>query len=284
MSTVTQSFLNNVTGIAAGDTTKFANIPLGGQLGLGSRLALIDASTPQVFTPAIAIVTHTPSMFKQIEHADSILKSLIERHAQSITGIDFGYTLEQAPTPAGHDGQELQMPTNAKRTAISPSITYPEVQGNLVWQFHKTWICMIRHPDTQASAMAALNGNQELNPMVFSSFSMDICFIQFDSTMRPENIIDGFMVTNMWPTETGNFGLQREIGTSQLQQRSIAYTGLMQHNKNTFRAAQNIASTLNLHVADFENAPPIAEQISERLRDKGVSKEIEDIGNEFTEV
>jgi hypothetical protein len=284
MAQVTQAFLNNVSGIAAGDTTKFANIPLGGQLGIGTRLPLIDAATPQVFTPAVAIVTHTPTMFRQIPHADSILKSLIERHALSISGIDFGYTLESAGVIAGHDGQELQMPTNAKRTAISPSISLPEVQGNLVWRFIKNWICMIRHPDTQASAMAAMFGNTELNPMVFSSFSMDICIIQFDPTMMPENIVDGFMITNMWPTETGNFGLQREVGTTQIQQRDVPFTGIMQHNKSTFRAAQNIARTLNLHRADFENAVPIAEQIEDSLKDKGISSEIETIASEFVEV
>jgi hypothetical protein len=283
MSALTQAFLNKVGSVAAGETTKLANIPLGGQLGVGARLPMLDAVTPQVFTPVVAVVTHTPTMFKAMDKADSILKALVERHAKSITGIDFGYTLEAASTMTFSDGQELQMPTHSKRTAISPSIVYPEIQGNLAWQFHKMWLTTIRNPDTQASALAALGQDNDLNPMVFSAFSMDICFIQFDPTMKPENIIDGFMVTNMWPLETGNFGLQREIGTTQTQDRTIPYAGIMQHNKRTFRAAQDIATALGLHKANFDNAPSIATQIEERLTDKGVSAEIEEIGNEFDE-
>lgn len=279
---MTNALLNNVaTGIAAGETSKLANIAVGGQLGLGARLPLIDAATPQVFSPVVAIVTHTPSMFKQVQHADSILKALVERHAKSITGIDFGYTLDSQDTPAGHDGQTIKMPTAAKRTEVNPTFVWQEIQGNLVWRFFMNWIRMIRHPDTNASSLAALTPEGELNPMLLSSFTMDVCFIQFDPTMRPENIIDVSMITAMWPQETGLIGMQREIGTTQLQERSIPFNGVIQHNDSTFVAGQNIARALNLHRANFDKAPAVAAQIEEKLADKGISAEIEEITSEF---
>lgn len=278
-STMVNAFINNATGIAAGDS-KIANISAGAQLGLGARLTLLDAATPLAFSPAVVIVTHTPTMFKDIQYADAILKTLVERHAKSITGIDFGYTLEQQETPAGHDGQQLKMPTHSKRTDVSPSMVFQEINGNLVWQFHRRWMSLIRDPDTNASAMAAWD-TDDLSPQLLSSFSMDIAVIQFDPTMRPENIIDAAMITGMWPTETGNFGFQREIGTTQLQERTIPYTGVVQHNDNTRTAAQNIAKVLNLHKANFNVAPPIAEQIEDRLGDKGISAEIEEVMADF---
>lgn len=281
----TDALLQNVEQIAAGNGDgKIANIMSGGQLGVGAQLPKIDAATPQVFTPAVIIVTHTPSMFQSISNADAILKSLIERHAKSVTGIDFGYTLEGAPVPAGHDGQELNMPTNSKRTPIAPSFVFPEIMGNLVWNFFKFWISMIRHPDTHGSALSAIFNDETFDPMVFSSFSMDLCVIQFDTTMRPENIVDGFMVTNMWPQETGMFGLQREIGVTQLQDRTIPFFGVMQHNQNTYKAAKSIAEALNLHKANYDVSTPISDAIASRLQDKGLSQEITEIASEFQEI
>jgi len=281
---INNAFLTDVGHIAAGSDSKLSNIAVGGQLGVGAHLPNIDAATPQVFSPAVIIVTHTPSMFREhgMSKADSILKALVERHAKSITGIDFGYTLEGQETPVGHDGQTQYMPTNTKRTAITPSMTFQELQGNLIWNFFRNWIWMINHPDTHASGLTPIVDNNELSPMVFSSFAMDIVVIQFDPTMRPENILDGFQVVNMWPQETGMFGLQRDISAGgQMQERTIPFYAMMQHNKNSYLAAQNIAKALNLHKANYSNAPAVARAIEEKLADTGIDQEIQDIMSDF---
>lgn len=284
-STMTDALLENVSNIASGDGSgKISNIMAGGQLGIGNHLAKIDASTPQVFTPAVVIVTHTPTMFKSITKADAILKALIERHAKSITGIDFMYSLDTSPVPAGHDGQELQMPTNSKRSAVSPSFVFDEIKGNLVWNFFKLWMHLIRHPDTHASALSALFNNQDFDPQIFSSFCMDICVIQFDPTMQPQNIMDSYFITNMFPTENGNAGFQREIANTQLQERTIPFTGVVQHNINTYRAGVAIADTLQLHKANYDLATPIATSIESKLSEMGNAEEIAEIAAEFKDI
>jgi len=264
-----------------------ANIVKSGQLGIGNHLPNIDGFTPEVFMPTVAVVTHTPTMFKHFEWAEPILKALIERHAKEISGIDFGYTIEAAGTIVGHDKQELQMPLINSRTAISPSYVFQELKGNLVFDFFKFWMDLIRHPDTGGSALASLlqdTDAEAISPLLISSFCMDVYFIQYDITLRPENIIDAFAVTAQWPYDTGTFGLQRIIGVSQMMDRTIPMYGIMQHNQNTYNAGRHIAEVLNIHKADYSLSTPIATKISDRLSDKGISKEIEDIANEFKEV
>lgn len=267
-----------------GHGSRKANIVRSGQLGIGSHLPLIDGSTPEVFIPAVAVVTNAPNMFKNFPFAEPILKALIERHCKEFTGIDFGHSIESAGTVIGHDKQELQMPLANSRTAISPSAVMQELKGNLVFDFFKFWMDLIRDSDTNASALAAILADEQVDPLVISDFTMSVCFIQYDVTLRPENILGGYMVTAMWPYETGNVGLQRAIGTTQMLDRTIPFHGIMQHNQNTYNGAKAIAEVLEIHKADYSLATPIATKISDRLSDKGLAKEISEISEEFKEL
>lgn len=253
-----------------------------GQLGVGPQLTRIDAATPLVFPPIVPIITHVPTMFRSFPHAVSILKALVERHTKTITGIDFGYEIEEGTGYALADGQEAKVPTKTKRTAVSPSMTFAEVNGNLVWNFFKFWITMMCDADTHHSRLAAvMTENDQMDPFVYSFFAMDIMFIQFDITMKPENIIDATFGTTIWPKTTGNIGMQKEIGVSNIQERSIDFNGIIQHNENTYNAGVAIAEMLNLHKANFDFALPIASSIEEAAQQQGVQQEIEAIMQEF---
>ena len=74
--------------------TQYANIVHAGQLGVASDLRKIDACTPLALPSIIPVVIHIPNMFKKIQFMPELLKEIIERHAKSITGLEFGYTLE----------------------------------------------------------------------------------------------------------------------------------------------------------------------------------------------
>lgn len=255
---------------AAVPSDTVADLPFSAQLGYGPNLPQIDGATPLTLSPAVIVVTHIPTMFAGIPGAPETLKALVERHAKEITGIEFGLQLEHASVPVGQDGQELSMPTNSKRTAVTPTFTWPELQGNLVWNFIKTWIEMIKHPDTQASMLSATNLDTTMYPMLMSSFTMTVCVIQFDPTMRPENIIDAYFITNMWPQETGLNGTKRVIGHTEMPERQIAFHGVLQHNANTKTAGQIIASALKLHQTNFNIAVPVAVAVDANIDNMGL--------------
>ena len=245
------------------DESKFpsrvANIVDGGQLGTGIQITRLDAATPLVFNPAVLVVTQTPAMWNNNPRAQKMLKSLVEVHAKSVSGLDVTYQLETASTPVGWDGQEMKVPTRTTRQGVDPSFTWQEVTGNLVWNFMRKWIFDIQHPDTNASLMSAQGiaveqGSNTMPPFLMSSFCMSMVAIQFDPTMRPENIIDGFYYTCMFPITTGEFGIERTWGTTQTKERSIQFTALVQHNDNTKWLAQEIASILGFHTVNYNKA------------------------------
>ena len=277
------SIIRNAGRIASTPDSSIANLTTGAQLGLGPHLAHLDAATPMVLNPIVPIVTHSPTMFRGIPHFDDVLKSLIEKHAKSISGIDFEYTLEGSPTPVGHDGQQMYMPTQSRRSSVTPQFTWQDVYGNLIWNFFSNWIKMVRHPDTQASTLGGIEGG-EIAPQLMSSFSMDVMFIQFDPTMQPENIIDAFMITSMWPQQSGMAGFQRTPGEVTMPERSVSFYGVLQHNINTKRTAKQIAEVIGMHRVDYNVAVPIAKQISSRLTNKGIQQEVAEAIATFNDI
>ena len=295
MTVLTNALLNGVANICNNQSATINDITVGGQLGVGPRLANIDGATPLVFAPAIPIITHIPTMFtpaagtattssttSQGSTMGGVLKALIERHSKTITGVDFGYEMDEGSAYVLADGQEAKIPTKNKRSQISPNMTFAEIQGNLVWNFFRQWMMMISNPDTHFSSMASMaNGNDSLAPYVYSYFSMDMLLISFDPTMLPQNIIDAVFITTMWPKTTGQLGMKREIATAETPERSIDFNGIVQHNSNVYQAAVAIAQTLQLHRENFQFATPIATSIEPAAQNMGLQQEVTDIMNNF---
>ena len=274
--TLTNAVISNAGRIAADPSAPIANLGAGAQLGVGPHLVELDAATPLALHPIVPVVVHVPTMFENIPYATDTLKALIERHAQTITGIDLEYTLESAQSPLGHDGQQINMPTHSRRTQINPSFTWREATGNLVWNFHKLWIEMIRHPDTQASQLGALAAG-DISPQLLSSFTMDILFIQYDSTHVAAQIIDGFFVTSMYPQGTGPSAYQRTVAEVQIPERNITYNGIIQHSNSTVQIAKRVAELLNMHSVNYDEAQPVADSIPGNLANLGIQAEIAEL-------
>lgn len=282
MTVLTGALLKNVANISTNPNATINDITKGGQLGIGPRLANIDAATPLVFSPLVPIVTHIPTMFNAVPKMKEILKALVERHTKTITGVDFGYEMDEGSAYMLADGQEAKIPTKNKRTAISPNMTFAEIQGNLVWNFFRQWMSMISSPDTHASSLAAMTNSTDIDPFVYSYFCMDVLLINFDPTMLPKNIIDAYFVTTMWPKTTGQIGAKREVGTTDGGiERSIDFNGILQHNSAVYNAAVSIAESLGLHKANFNLATPVATAIESNASGLGTSAEIKEILSTF---
>lgn len=251
------ALLQNVTQLGTEGRTAVADMTRGGQLGTGIRFPNIDAASPLVFNPAVIVVTHVPKMWEYHPKLQEMLKSIVETHAKSITGIDFGYQMETADTIVGHDGQTQKVPTRSTRTQISPSMTFQEVSGNLIWNLIRMWIYDMQHPDTNFSNLSAQLDGQNVAPWLMSSYSMSMVAIQFDPTGLPERIIDAAFYTNLFPTDTTELGIQRALGSSpEIKERTIPFTGIVQHNENTKELGYHIAKMLNLHKIAYDFAVP----------------------------
>lgn len=282
MPIMTGALTSNAGRLAAGDLMSVANIVEGGQYGFGNHIPNIDAATPLVLRPIVPVITHVPTMFQYLTDFPETLKALVERHTTRIDGIDLQYTLEDATVPSGQDGQELHMPTNARRAAISPSMAMPEIAGNLVWNFFTYWMRLIKDPDTQASSLAGvIPTGTTLQPHVMSMFTMDMLVIQYDTTLQPQNIIDAYFIVTMWPYDAGPAGYTKQLGNSEHQERTIQFHGVIQHNRNTRVIGQNIATVLKLHTYDYNFAVPAATDVESRVQGDGVAHEAAEIASTF---
>ena len=260
----------DTTSTGAGSNDLVSNITFSGQLGSGIRFNKLDGATPAVFNPTVCIVLNTPSMWQRYPKAQEMLRAIIETHATSITGIDFGYTLETAETIVGHDGQTLKVPTRTTRSGVDPAIEVPEYPGMPVYNLFKQWMFDIQHPDTNASILPSkmegaeytmdqtgANSNfQDMPGWFVSAYSMSMIVIQYDPSGLPDRIYDAAIITNMYPVSIGDVGFQRQLGTTEMKTRSITFTGLVQHNEMTKALGVNVAKMLAMHKVDYDFALP----------------------------
>ena len=251
---------NTSTGISSNALA--SNLTQSGQLGVGVKFTKLDGATPAVFNPVVCIVLNTPSMWDRYPKLQEMLRAIVETHAKTISGIDFGYTLETTDTPVGHDGQTLKVPTRTTRGAVNPSITVPEYPGMPVYNLFKQWIFDIQHPDTNASALPANIGDtarlqdSDIPGWFMSAYSMSMICIQYDPSGLPDRIYDACVITNMFPTEIGEIGFERSIGQTKPMERSINFSGLVQHNEMTKALGISVAKMLNMHKVNYNFALP----------------------------
>lgn len=261
------------------DDTRVGNIFTGGQLGAGINTPVLDAATPVVFPPTQIVVLHTPSMFAGMPHVGQAIKSLMECHAKNVSGIDFGQTISTDGVPVGHDGQQLEVPLDNKRSQVTPSFTFQEYTGCPVWFTHKYWQDCIQHPDSNVSragnaAMISSGGNRR--PRLVSDYSVAFLAIQPDVSYLPENINNAACYINVYPTDIGQFGYERNIGTSKLVERTITYTALVLDSDTVREAARMIWGTLRLANIDFMRRAIPYTAVNSALQQTGLAQEVQD--------
>lgn len=271
-----EQILKNMSSLGITDTAWVANTDLGGQLGLGLRAPNLDASAPLVLPNVVPIVIHTPTMYNDNLPMQYIMKNMVECFAKSITGIDVNYTEDFDETPVGHDGQNLSFPKKTKRAGINPNIIYQELLGNPFWNAHRKWMTDFQNPDTNVSYV----GMSDELTIVPSHYSMSVLFIQYDLTHRPDNIIDAFIVSNMFPQETGALGSEKQIAEHRSIERSISYTGLLHHTNQIRLIAKEVATAMAIHTVNYwKDAPSISQgvegHIQSNIIDTGLSKDIQ---------
>lgn len=269
------ALVGNAGRLASDDSGIIGNIMVGAQYGFSNHLDYLDSATPLALPPMRPIVTHAPTMFNYLPNFTSFFKNFIERHIHTFDGVPVQYSNAGTQMLNFADSQQPTMPTDTHRTPIEPNVTCQEVIGNCIWQFHRYWMWMIKDPDTSGASLAGIvPASQSLPPHVFSVFSGDLCCIQFDTTFRPENMIDAYFITAFWPNDIGDAGYRHEHGQTTVPERNISYHGVLQHNRNTAAAGRNIAEILNLHIPNADFATPVATTIESNIIDDGLRREV----------
>lgn len=276
------SLIANGGRFAPSPNAAIGNVIESGQLGFGPILKNLDGNTPPVFLPMQLVVLHVPTFFNYIQNGPAIFKALFELHLQQMDGFDPQYQMEVEGTPVGRDGQTMDVPMRQTRNKINPTCTWSEKIGNVIYNFGRLWMNAMRDIDTQASSMAGIiPAGTTLPPLVASMYAADILLIQYDTTMRPDNIIDALAITNFFPTDIGSPGYTLNQQQNTRPERQFTFTGVLQHNNNTIALAKNVATLLNLHTVNFQDAHPIADAIETEIRNEGIERQVSQILSTF---
>ena len=225
--------------------------PIQGQNGFINDYRQLDTTTPLVFGQLIPTLVHAPNIFEIYGTQTKLtltrfLKFLIESHANSITGVDIEYTLETVSSPSGQDGQQYIVPSKTTLTQPSPSFNWDELNNNIIFNFIKNWIFLVRHPRTQTSSRNYLLQTEpeltgsNLKPLVSSDISMTVLFTQYGAGGFKEDIIDAYLITNMYPTGSSPAGYQRNVSENVKPERNINFTGFLEHSPTINAFAQRV--------------------------------------------
>jgi hypothetical protein len=265
------------------------NYAIGGQMGMGPKIHNLDAATPQVYRNSVIVVTHTPTMFDTIPGGSQykhLIQYLIETYAHSVTGLDFSYSLDSQDMAVGFDSQSLPVPTQAKRNQPSPSFSFYELLGGLIHKFFTFWIKCVQDPDTNISLASSLLSNSDSSvaylPPVTSSWSMSFMAIQPDTTMRPDNVIDSAFYTAAFPTDTGDIGFNKAVGSTSLKERSVNFKAIVQHNTNTMYYGRELMKILQFHKLDY-NFSTVRGKIDDSIKISGLKDDLDTAVSEFAQ-
>lgn len=258
------------------DNSYIGNLIDGAQFGFAAHPEYIDGGTPLIMPPVIPIMVRSPGMMASLPQMLQMLKAMVERMPINIDGVDFTPSLETTTIPASPNGQMLTMPTNMRVEQTSPVWEIPEMNGMCVFQTFFSWMNMIRDTGTNASTLsdiAAYLNATTIPPHVMSTFTMDVLMLQFDMTYHPDNLIDAYILSSMFPTSIGSAGYKRTYGENAPQTRSINFASVLIRDRNTKVIGQRIARVLNLHKQNSNFAAPITTDIESILQGMGYEAE-----------
>lgn len=265
------NILSSVEGISIHGATSMtvANYEKGNR-GAGVNIDNLDAMSPMLFLGAVPLVLKTPTMYDNNPAMAKFIKCALELWGNQITGIDVSYTVNTEETSKFTDGQTIKNPTTTTRDPMSPSYTFTEVAGNMIWEGMRKWIWDFRHPDTGK----AFTGMTDPDPHVISAWSAVTQYIMFDGTQEPDRIIAAPIVYNMFPLGTDKLGLERIQGQSSIKERTIEFAAYYIDNAQTRLIGVSNAKNMNLQTLNWNNVRPKMVSPEELIKEAGMANEI----------
>ena len=82
---------------------------------------------------------------------------------------------------------------------------------------------------------------------------MTVLFTQYGSGGFKEDILDAYLITNMFPTGTGPGNYQRTMNENVKPERNITFTGFLEHSQAILAFAQRIHDTKYTSEGVIEN-------------------------------
>lgn len=219
----------------------------GAQMGPSTDFTSYLSNTPYVRRNLIAILVEAPRGFKHLDNPDiyvGTLKTLVELHAQSITGLNSQLDVQHEEVAAGGAGEMQETVSNVTRARSQPSFTWVEKYGKPISKFLRMWITqLIMDPQTKYAGVVA--GANRPTDMLPDYNSMTVLFIEPDPTGT--KVLEAWLCTNMQPKSSGPIEGSRDITQpGDKKEMSIEFTALTQVGEGVNAFAQRQLDAFNL--------------------------------------
>jgi hypothetical protein len=289
MGRITNAVLNQngSPAYSAGHQNKMLDLTYGGQMGFSPVLAEWVSNQQYVRHNLICLLIEAPKGFQYLPNGDeyiSTLRSLVELHAISITGLNAGLTVEVAETPVGGAGQRQQDPTDVKMEVSNPVFRFNEKYGMPVASFFRAWINNLIMDENSKFANIATTGNAP-SDMLADMYAATMLFLEPDPTHT--QVVQSWLGTNMYPMGTGEVTGARDLTQAgETRTMDINFTGIFQYGAGVDAFAQQILSGINLSGANPENQAAFIQSIDANVlsASRGYAQGVETLGAQAIQV
>lgn len=189
--------------VLAGGRSGVVDPRKGGQMGHKRDASFWFHQSLYVKQPIQAVLLAAPKAFRFLPDGDvlaSMLKSLVELHATSITGLNQTITNEFDEKPAGMSNEVMQTPLRSTRERSTPAFSWPELDGKPVVRLLRYWSEMLIYdPESRGPGIAGVQGYIDAgSPHITPDMrSMTVLFIE--PTHNRLDVNSAYLCSNMMP-------------------------------------------------------------------------------------
>jgi hypothetical protein len=265
MSKLTDAVLNG-NGVATDSPGFRANLIHGGQFGWSTRLGKLGAdgaayeewisSQAYVKRNVIPFVLQAPKIFNYLPESNkwiSTYKALMELHAEQITGLNSGLTVETDEHAIGGAGEQMEEPTKVTRARTQLNYVWREKSGKAISKFLDIYIRYgIADPDTDTALIGLMSG---YTPDLYTPdyYSGSIIFVEPDVTSR--YVVDAWLCVNVFPKGNGDITAGRvKTAPGETQEISVDMSSITMYGDSVRKLGQTMLDQLNVSAVDPSDA------------------------------
>jgi hypothetical protein len=236
---------NNAWG--ASEASPQTDLAWGGQHGWTPMLNEWVSNQAYVRRNLVCVLLEAPRIFQYMpEPAKWVqtLRSLVELHPLRIEGLNAGLTVETTDHAVGGAGEMQREFTNVTRARTDVTFTYSsDKYGNPIQTFLDAWIRYgMMDPDTKTALAGTISDAP--GDMLADMYSFSAIF--FEPTPEGRKVHRAWIVTNMFPTTTGDIIGKRDLtSASEISELSINVGGIAQYGNGPVQVAQKLLDAMN---------------------------------------
>ena len=248
MSRIDKAVMPENTAFNIGQQNTMLDMRFGGQHGFAPELSEWVSNASYVRRNLICILIESPSGFQEMDEPDywvGTLRSLVELHAETITGLNNTLTVEFSETPVGGGGQVQEDVIDVKEARSNIVFRWKEKYGMPINRFFGGWIrFLLLDPHSKVASINTLPG-VKVPDMLPDRISATMLFIEPDPTHS--QVVKAYLAANMMPKTSGdNVASKDKTQAGETASYDIEFTGIVISNLGVHRFAQSIMDTISI--------------------------------------